>query len=204
VINSTQTKKDLQRTFEALHGKQPTNPAELRVLRKGTAPLSGCFTDSAAFAEAASQLDGDQRANLYVTLNPVIQRPPMNQDSVRRAGKGGAVGDGDIAELRWLFLDFDPERESDVPAADAEKAEAKLQMEQARAFFSELEWPEPLVADSGNGYHMLYPIDLLNDESSRQLVKAVAAIASQRFSTSEVKLDRSVSTRRGSRGCTER
>jgi hypothetical protein len=32
-------------------------------------------------------------------------------------------------------------------------------------------WPAPLLSDSGNGAHLLYPIDLPNDPESSELVK---------------------------------
>lgn len=185
--------EQIRRTFETLHGTEPANPAELRVLRSRTAPRSGCFSKADAFAEVATKIDSDSRASLYITLNPVLYRSPMNKDSVSRAPKGGVAADEDVVSLRWLFLDFDPDRPSGVAATDDEKENGKLQMEVARTFFNLLGWPQPIVADSGNGFHLLYPIELPNDKSSRQLVKAVTAEASKRFSTKEVKLDSSVS-----------
>ena len=37
-----------------------------------------------------------------------------------------------------------------------------------------------VVGDSGNGYHLCYPIDLPNDEASQRLVKEVLAALADR------------------------
>jgi len=100
-LNINEEARDqIARTFVTLHGSQPVHPAELRVLWPHTAPLSGCFTDPGAFADAAAGRYEDLRANLYLTLNPVVWRAPMNQGTISRAPKGGVAGDDDIARLR--------------------------------------------------------------------------------------------------------
>ena len=43
-------------------------------------------------------------------------------------------------------------------------------------------WPAPIVADSGNGAHLLYRVDLPNDAASTALVKAVLGALDARFS----------------------
>jgi hypothetical protein len=53
-------------------------------------------------------------------------------------------------------------------------------------------WPQPVSADSGNGIHLLYSIDLPNDDSSRDLVKGSLEALAARFDDGAVKIDRSV------------
>jgi hypothetical protein len=48
------------------------------------------------------------------------------------------------------------------------------------------------VADSGNGYHLLYRIDLLNDPAATTLVKNGLVTLAQRFDNQLVKVDESV------------
>nr|VFJ48120.1 MAG: hypothetical protein BECKFM1743A_GA0114220_1005515 [Candidatus Kentron sp. FM]VFJ48795.1 MAG: hypothetical protein BECKFM1743C_GA0114222_1006315 [Candidatus Kentron sp. FM]VFK20793.1 MAG: hypothetical protein BECKFM1743B_GA0114221_107312 [Candidatus Kentron sp. FM] len=54
------------------------------------------------------------------------------------------------------------------------------------------DWPEPLVAESGNGCHLLYPFDLPNDAESRDLVKGALAGLAQRFDTETATVDQAV------------
>jgi hypothetical protein len=50
-------------------------------------------------------------------------------------------------------------------------------------------WPEPVVGDSGNGYHLLYRIDLPNDRGSLELVKGVLEALAFKFSDEAVEVD---------------
>jgi len=53
-------------------------------------------------------------------------------------------------------------------------------------------WPAPLVAESGNGMHLLYAIDLPNDDEATALVKAVLIALGERFDDAQTKVDRAV------------
>jgi hypothetical protein len=48
---------------------------------------------------------------------------------------------------------------------------------------------EPIVADSGNGCHLHFPIDLPHDAETTELVKAITAEVSTRFTDNVVKID---------------
>ena len=60
-------------------------------------------------------------------------------------------------------------------------------------YLNDLGWPEPVTTMSGNGYWLLYPVDLPNDEPSRQLVEGVLRHLAARFDTDAVSIDTSVS-----------
>lgn len=49
-----------------------------------------------------------------------------------------------------------------------------------------------MVVDSGNGYHLLYRIDLPNDEESAALLRSCLEALAARFDTPAVKIDKSV------------
>ena len=59
-------------------------------------------------------------------------------------------------------------------------------------FLSERGWSEPIVADSGNGAHLLYPIDLPNDDESTMLVKTALEALDFQFSNESVNVDKGV------------
>src|SRR6185312_8998085 len=59
-------------------------------------------------------------------------------------------------------------------------------------YLSEREWPKPAVAHSGNGVHLLYRVDLPNDEESRDLIKHGLEALAARFDDDAVKVDRTV------------
>ena len=161
---------------------------ELRAF-KGREVVSGYFDDGEALARAASELDG-RGSTVYVTLNEVNLALLARAANRARLVHGEATtSDHDVVRRRWLPLDFDPERASGVSATDAEKEAARRRALEVREDLRGRGWPEPLLADSGNGYHLLYPLDLPNDRESLDLVKGVLEAISFYFSDEAVKVD---------------
>jgi putative DNA primase/helicase len=119
---------------------------------------------------------------IYWTLNPV--------DPALLGGTRAAT-DRDVLRRRWLLIDCDPRRPADTSATDAEKAEA---LDVARAIRDHLRaegWPEPILADSGNGWHLPYRIDL--PAHDQELVKRCLQALAAQFGTAEVDVDTNVS-----------
>lgn len=50
-------------------------------------------------------------------------------------------------------------------------------------------WQTPLLADSGNGAHLLYRIDLPNDDISRDLVKRCLEVLASMFNDAVAQVD---------------
>jgi uncharacterized protein (DUF927 family) len=192
VATISETIVAIKRTVEALHPS--ITGVEVRVLEQSAAPFSGCFSDAATLAEAAAAIEMKTcRGSIYLTINPIVLRAQMSKGRIARARSGSSAADSDVTRLQHWFLDFDPARATGIAATDAEKELARVQMDLARSHFAGLGWPGPIVADSGNGFHLFYPIDLPNDEPSRQLLKTATAAAAAMFTTASVKLDVSVS-----------
>ncbi len=81
-----------------------------------------------------------------------------------RAGEGDGAADKHVTGRRWLLVDADPARDAKISSSDAEKAQALAVVRSLRRFLAGLAWPAPILADSGNGYHLLYRIDLPADD----------------------------------------
>jgi hypothetical protein len=58
-----------------------------------------------------------------------------------------------------------------ISSTDEEKAKALDLAHEVRDYLRAKGWPEPILADSGNGYHLLYPVDLPNDQDSAQAMQ---------------------------------
>jgi hypothetical protein len=141
-------------------------------------------------AKAALQITTDARGT-YFTLNP------LNPDLLARrcnridwAEEGELTKDKDVLRRRWLLIDADPIRDSHVSSAEEEKARAKDTVQAVRDHLRAQSWPEPFLADSGNGYHLLYNIDLPVEDGGQveRILRALAA----RFDTDKVKIDQTV------------
>ena len=143
----------------------------------------GYFTDVDA-ALAAVELVPDYRA-AWATLNPIdTTRLPhgtaINPAGLRRTRNTAA--DEDMERRTGLLVDFDsPRYPKDSNSTDGEKQAAWVQAEGCRAYLRGLEWPEPLVADSGNGWHLQYAVALPNTAESAGLLRGVLAHLAARY-----------------------
>lgn len=128
---------------------------------------------------AAERLSDDR--GVYWMLNPA--RPGV-------AGPGVKVGE--IAHRRWLLIDVDPERPPESNATQAEKDLAFDLGGQMLEWLTRRGWPAPIVVDSGNGWHLLYRIDLPADDASRVLLRSLLKALAGRFDTASARVDTKV------------
>jgi hypothetical protein len=175
---------------------EPGQVTELRILKAGNLKtISGYFdTDHhEALVEAAASYDARAPA-IYVTLNPVIPdllARACNRERFR-VDVGETTADQHILKRHLLLLDADPERPSGISSTDAEHDAALALMQQIVCDLGKDGWPKAILADSGNGAHALFVIDLPNDDPSKQLVQAVLKAFAKRFDNGTVKVDQSV------------
>jgi len=177
-------------TLAVLSG--PGQVVEVRALAEnGT--HSGYFTDFEALARQVEALDCDPAVHgCYVTLNevnPALLARRANRIKMHLSRGDATTSDADIVRRCWLPIDIDPVRPSGVSATDAEHALALTKADEIAAWLSGTGFPEPVRGDSGNGAHLLYRIDLPNDETATKLVKAVLSVLDKRFSASGVSVD---------------
>jgi hypothetical protein len=173
--------------------RSPGEVAEIRILKHNIYghSASGYFDSMELAAHAAMAWDG--RANVYVTLNPVM--PDLLARAVNRIlpKAEATTADEQIVSRRWLFLDVDAKRPSGISSTKEELEAARQVLEKVVLFLSAQDWPLPIEAMSGNGYRVLYRIDLPNDKEAAQLVKDVLDSLAGRFDTPEAHIDTSVS-----------
>ncbi|MGO0063496.1 hypothetical protein ACTID9_26430 [Brevibacillus fluminis] len=165
----------------------PDEVRELRVLHTNKGTVSGYFSDNDALAEAAQDYNG--KFPVYVTLNPVMPALLARADNRVMERAKQTTSDADIAHRYWLLVDFDPVRPSGISSTKEEHQAAVKLAEQVEAALRGQEWPAPVLADSGNGAHLLYYIDLPNTHESTELVKKVLQALDLQFSTDQVQID---------------
>jgi len=152
---------------------------------------AGWFDDPEKVARAAIRWDG--KANLYVTVNPV-DPSLLGRASNRIAERmNSTTNDLDIIRRDWLFVDIDAVRPPGISSTDAELAAAWDVTAAVRAYLDGLDWPAPITAMSGNGWYLLYGIDLPNDAASTALVKRVLEGLAARFDTPAAHVDTTTS-----------
>lgn len=125
---------------------------------------SGYFRDPAVAAREIRKVERNA-IGVYVTLNPVTpQLHARCANRIGRPGKGGTTGDQHIVKRTRLLVDIDAVPVAGISATDEEHDAAlsiasEIWDDRARAG-----WPEPLRADSGNGGHLVYAVDLPTED----------------------------------------
>jgi putative DNA primase/helicase len=174
---------------------EPGRVLELRALKvptgsRGTyAPTYAGYYDTDhldLMADMAETLTGQGAGGVYLTLNPVepelLGRCANRDPEIARH----AVRDADVVRRTRLLLDLDTRRYSrttgkelaaGLSATDEEKAGTLRVAEAIRRHLTVAGWPEPALVDSGNGYYLIYGIDLPADDGGLVLraLKAVKA-----------------------------
>ena len=177
----------------------PGQITELRALGVGGAETWAGWFDGAdlrSLAAAALELE-DRCRGLYFVPNPV-NPPAVPLGQVVRRGKGETTDDSMVARRRWMLIDIDPVRfgldgkplaDPACPATDAEKRAAWSVVQRCRGALDAFGLSGVVVGDSGNGWHLCYPVDLPNDDASRTLCRSVLATLATRADDDRAKVD---------------
>ena len=181
LINATELTGALKLWF------QPGDVFEIRVLDAVTRAYFRPHIESGYFDfEHIDAIPGElshikSAKGFYVTVNPV-KNELLNRavNRVRPAGREPTSCDSDIICRRWLLIDCDAKRASGIPSSDAEHELAMQKALEIRDGFSSLDWPQPIVTDSGNGAQLMYRIDLPTNDGRlvEDVLKSVAPASS--------------------------
>jgi hypothetical protein len=167
----------------------PGDVVEVRIPKTRFRVVSGYFDDHQVLATAISDADLRYRApGVYYVLNridPALVGRAYNRLKERVEY---TTGDGNILRRRWLPVDLDPVRPAGISSSDEEHAAA---IERAHIIADNMakEWGRPIIGDSGNGAHLVYEIDLPNDQESLKFVSGALAELDRRYSDDVVKVD---------------
>jgi hypothetical protein len=178
---------EIREASDLIH--EPGNVVELGILNVGRqGPISGYFNDPEEFTSCATQKSG-LGSGTYATLNTV--NPALLARSANRVKPytKQTTSDKDIVKRRFLPIDFDPVRPSEISSSDEEHKTALDRALACRQWLHDLGFPDPLYADSGNGAHLLYRVDLPNDNDSRDLIKRCPEALAFKFDDGLVNVD---------------
>ena len=152
--------------------------------------VNGYFDDLNAAAKAAAGIHA-AKAVYFVPnpVNPALLARAANRLHDVDTGEP-TTSDMDILARHWLLIDCDPVRPAGISSSEGEKRVALAKAETIRAYLRERGFPEPILADSGNGGHLMLPIDLPVDDGG--LVNRVLAALGFLFGDEVVSIDQTV------------
>ena len=167
---------------------------ELRAFPKGRKRTDAGYFDGAHRDDLARLAAGlnSRGAAVYVTLNAVDPQLLGRYANRVEQYANATTTDANIERRRWLLIDLDPVRPKDTAATEDQLAATRESMLTAAKWLDAKGWPAPTMAESGNGVHLLYPIDLPNDEATTQTIKAALVAVADEIDNAAVKVDRVV------------
>lgn len=127
--------------------------------------------------------------SIYITLNEI-----KDDCYARRASDCFIYGehstsDKDISARQWILIDLDPVRSADVSATNEQVLKAKQKAVEVYRYLSQQGFSEPVIGFSGNGYHLLYNVRLMNSKESTETVENLLKVLDMLFSDDEIKID---------------
>jgi P4 family phage/plasmid primase-like protien len=166
---------------------------EVRVPKAGRfKTISGYFNNVDALVDTLEALSNEGHEGVYYTLNPVNPALLARANNTTKNYAQQTSKDPDVSQRQWMLIDIDPVRPAGISSSKGEKAAAKARVIAVRDWLTAQGWPQPVICDSGNGYHLLYRIDLPNDDVSRDLVKVCLEALAAKFDTPAVHVDKTV------------
>lgn len=172
----------------------PADVIELRAFHKRKKRTDAGYFDGEHWPELVDTAVHLNRAGaaVYVALNRIA--PQLLGRYCNRIEQFASTTTSDhyVTRRRWFLLDFDPVRPKDTSATDEQLEAARVTSQACFEYLSSQGWPQPVRAESGNGMHLLYGLDLPNDEASRDLVKGALAGLAARFDDAAVSIDQTV------------
>jgi hypothetical protein len=132
-------------------------------------------------------------ANLYFTLQAV--HPDLLGRAANRIKRADTTtADTDIVAYCLFAVDIDPVRKAAISATDEEKAHAWAAADKVIAWFAE-HGIRCMVADSGNGYHLLIPTTPYTGPAvavAARKANVLLKLLDAKFSTAQAKIDKDV------------
>lgn len=160
---------------------------EIRIMG-GSKAISGYFRNADKLIEAFRSVDL-RNTNTYITLNKLVDSLYSRQQANRLLAVKNTTSDKEVEVIEWLFIDLDPERPSGISSTNEELKASQELAQKVYVYLKGEGFEEPVKAFSGNGYHLLYRVGLVNNDENIRLIKRCLKALSAMFSTAMVKVD---------------
>lgn len=175
-------KESVLQTITIMANNTPVEIRMLHVDKKGT--VSGYYDDYNRLTKDIQQFDG--KNDIYITMNEISPEIVARSKNHLMAYAKHTTKDKEIISRRWLLVDLDPSRPAGISSTDAELEAAEID-----EYLCSMDFPEPVYAMSGNGYHLLYSLNEENSESVTRLIQQFLKALDGKFSNEKVKVDTS-------------
>jgi hypothetical protein len=136
----------------------------------------------------------DQLSNcigIYLIPNPIDPKLIDRNTKWRKPfiTKIPSSNQSSMLSRRWILVDCDSIRPGECSATEAERVAAFDLAENVIASLSVFGFGNPIKADSGNGCHLIYPVEMPPDQPTSQLIKEFLGQLTNRCKVTGAKVD---------------
>lgn len=164
---------------------------EVRILGKKT--YSGYYKNVDKLIQDISVFDDVDEYQIYFTLNKIKDECYGRQQCERLiVYPKHTTTDNDIDGRTFVLIDLDPKRATGVNSSDEELEFAHKKAIDVYKFLKENGFNEPIVAMSGNGYHILLPCKMKISEDNNNIIKRFLLALDMLFSDDKIEIDKKV------------
>lgn len=163
---------------------------EIRIISKGGKNVSGYFKSVDKILSSIEKYDHE---NIYFVINSISDACySRDQRDFLIEGPKVTTSDNDIINRDWFLVDIDCKRSAGVSSTETEKQQSKDMANNVFSYLRDMGFPSPVVCDSGNGVHLLYKINMPNDELSKTILQNCLQALDLFFSNDKAEIDKSV------------
>jgi hypothetical protein len=156
----------------------------IRVLLDNNRMTSQFSKDKRKLAKFIARIDNDP-----VIKSVYVQLQVLNPACRKEVQPGRGVKRHHVSRYRWLVVDTLRPNKGKTNATEEEKKHSVLAAKAVRAHLQSLGWPEPIFCDSGNGWHLVWKIDLDNTQEHYQMLQSCLLALAARFNNEHAEID---------------
>ena len=163
---------------------------ECRVIFNSKKMYSGYFKSADALLNALDGVDDFGDCNIYMTLNSLNEQcyDRLQRDRFIK-NADATTSDGDVDGYDWMLIDLDPKRPAKTSSTDEQIEKARVLGGKIMQFLANLGFEKPVVGFSGNGYHLLYKLFMMNNAENKKLIEMCLKTLNLLFDNSDIDVD---------------
>lgn len=177
--------QSIRATFDVF---KPNGVIEVRAISGKT--FSGYYKDRNKLIDALRENDDKTWYFVMNDIDDACYSREQCEHVTMLSKTSKTTSDKEITALKWILIDADPVRPSGVSSTQEEKNKSKETIGKVYNYLRTMGFSEPVVCDSGNGYHLLYHVDLAVEDSAE--IKKFLQALDMLFTDAHVAIDTSV------------
>lgn len=166
--------------------------SEIRILGNNRT-YSGYFKNFENIVSSIENYDRIDNMQIYFVLNNIKEEcySRTQQEKIIEKPKE-TTSDNDVLRRKFLLIDLDPKRASGVGSSNEEMEYAHMKAIDIYRFLLSKGIKEPIIAKSGNGFHIILRIDMNNDKDSLEIVTRFLKAMNMLFGDEKIDIDTKV------------